>query len=354
MNFDQNVLMKIVLTISLFAYSKQFFGLIAIATIAIIGSAKKDNKKSEKFVEDMKNFSYNISKIPGYLSGKCYWKADGVAENTFEVTLDTSKSNQSIEIVGSNILTPEWIKDNKIPYLYFQTVETIKRSNDSYDLVVKLKTLKGVTSQFICSTRYKLDSFINNCNINKEYVHGLFKTSMDVIKQNAAEYATRKKLYAAISDEHLDLDGRINYCNDHLGLIVKAISENSKLLDDKKILKTSILSSLSANRLDREKKRKSNETCFAQRNAIERLFKAYSHYQTMGDQVNKYEYLNKETTNLCKFHLLAEDINIILPSNAPNLDEKRDIMARKHDIGPVVKLLHDDPYYIHDEDDEKN
>ena len=133
--------------------------------------------------------------------------------------------------------------------------------------------------------------------------------------------------------------------------INELINKKRNQINNLKVTRDAINESLEQKSETKSSMFKVYDSCNAERLANEKILTTYKEYKEQFTQDNINQLMNKEMTNMCKYHMLVEDIKLVLPAYALQVDEASTSFYKKSDTKPITELLGSDIYYMYNEDD---
>jgi len=88
--------------------------------------------------------------------------------------------------------------------------------------------------------------------------------------------------------------------------------------------------------------------CKAQSDAVQGTIALYQKYRTEFTEEKSYNFLALEQSNLCTFHVHADDLILLIPTEMNTLNKERAFLVRNRRADTVKQLLNGQPYYIYD------
>jgi len=79
---------------------------------------------------------------------------------------------------------------------------------------------------------------------------------------------------------------------------------------------------------------------------VKRMVDSYTRSATEFTEEKKYEYLNREQMNLCKFHIAAEDLTLIMPNKSLDINKMRAEVTKNRNIGSAQNTFTSNDFFI--------
>jgi len=322
--------------------------LIKLLLIALVA------QKSNCFFGDL--FRDSISRAfyssSASLDGKCYFRG-----RSFSCRVYIRSRSNIISISGSSsAFSGTVFNGNRIPLAYVSSISTKKKSRT-------FRKTKYYYKMYIRSPRYsgyfevkeekywlkKNSTFVNVVQANSKYFRNKARTGARNLLNAIGTYNSKKSIVDRGRSEYNNSANRINALNQYIYNNSVQINRISSQLTQREAA-SSRLSSSSDQILRLANQSNSNVTkCEAESVALGELISTYEKYSEEFTDDKKFEFLDQEQQNLCKFHIASEDIGVILPSMHKKLYTVRKEVTDQLSVEGVDRLFADDDFFIYQE-----
>jgi hypothetical protein len=188
------------------------------------------------------------------------------------------------------------------------------------------------------------NQLVNNANAYKAQYRTWARELIKLFGQY--EGAMREKAHADQQVNHQ----RINSLNSSIGRSTNDVNlrvakkENLKITTNENNLKASkVKDNVSTNGVK-------VDNCKAQKDAVQGTIALYQNYKTEFTVEKSYNFLAIEQSNLCTFHIHADDLILLIPTEMNTLNKERAFLVRNRKSETVKQLLNGSPFYIYDKD----
>ena len=328
--------LKLVLILTVICRSQQF------------GFIKNLFDKAKKAVEEVKNIVINsfievINNDDRAVGGDVTITTSGCNSAQFRSDLIATSENHLL-------ISRSWGSDcacfpeRKIPYLFINNVSSEKTLMFNTIKLTLRNNPKGCDGEIKITTLNKVDTFLNKVNTFRGTIRGMYANFKNSLNSALGTFNTAKGLFVLIKNEKENNLNLIDALNQRLRQVTESLNAINKRREDTNLALQSIGLKLQSLNLKSTVSQKTSDSCYADMNAMINMRDTYVKFKNEFTPEKIYQILNKEISNLCKFHLVADDINLIVPSQAPEMQKQVEKVTRSHEIEPLLKHLDNDYY----------
>lgn len=339
-------LIKLIIVLAL--VSKSYQGIFS----SIVNAVTNFVKPVVNVVQQIKENAYAfLSSDNIYVSGKCNFQG-----RTWDCTV-SAPNGRALEVSGNNgNVNPEYRLggDIRIPYAYVTGVTTSQRqytvafirfTERSYYITVNRL---GVIDTLTVDQNHpdSVNRFIDNINGNRSVRANILSAAKNSIIRLASVYNTQAQFIVSNQSSYTSTVTAITNLNNQIST---ATNELTRRVADKNSLSSAndILNKSVSNLLQiREQKQRAMNQCDSEIVATSNLLNTYVKYQEEFTESKAFEFLDQEYSNLCQFHLAAQDITLIIPTQIVSINKMRKDVTSNRTIDSVRQLFDSDEFFI--------
>lgn len=239
----------------------------------------------------------------------------------------------------------------QIPYLYITDINTdkdyfppsvtysikIKRFGDSFTFSLEDDWSINVNDDFLSILRSNHKYYKNLASNTNTILAGKYEQ----LKVELKAINESKDNYTADKEKIVQLNAEIKSTG--ASLDAKALEKNNLV-----IVNTGLVPSIENKRIGSVDAKRNFDICNTQAVSINSLLDTYSQYAKEFTDDKKYDFLDKEQTNLCKFHFAAVDLSIMLPNQTTAINEVKSEVTKEHNLEGTDKLFTSSEFFIND------
>ena len=327
-------LLKLILVLTLVSKSVQW------------GFFKNIFDNAKKAVEEIKNIVINsfieiVNTDERAVGGDVTITTSGCSSAQFRSDLIATSENHLLisRSWGSDC---ECFPQRKIPYMFISNISSERTLMFNTIKLTLRNNPKGCDGEIKITTLNKIDTFLNKVNTFRGTIRGMYANFKNSLNGALGTFNTVKGLFVLIKNEKDNNLNLIEALNQRLRQVTESLNAINKRREDTNLSLQSIGLKLQSLNLKSTVSQKTNDQCNADLNAMINMKETYEKFKNEFTPEKIYQILNKEISNLCKFHLVADDINLIVPSQAPEMQKQVEKVTRSHEIEPLLKHLDND------------
>jgi hypothetical protein len=183
-------------------------------------------------------------------------------------------------------------------------------------------------------------------NIYRAQKQAVLKVQKASIISQASSYNTKVDYLNTNKDSYSTDSARINYLNNEISTRSTTITSSTNDRDNLVIENNKLQPSVASLQAIRDSASKSLSDCRNEANSYSDMLQTYQKYNAEFSDDDVASFLDKEYNNLCQFHLAAEDIILILPTEVNQINKVRKEITTTGDISSVTDLFNSDDFYI--------
>lgn len=338
---------KLIIVLALVSQSYQwgFFS-------SIVNAVTNTVKQVVQVVQSIKDNAYAfLSPNNIYVNGKCTfqgraWDCTVTAVNGMALEVSGNIGNVNGEYrIGGGI---------RIPYAYVTGVTTSQRQYTVAFIRFTERTYYiaidrlGVKETLVIDQNHpdSVNSFINNINANRNVRVNILQTAKNSVIRVASVFNTQAQFVNSNRNSYSDTVSSVTNLNNQIAAasseITKRVAERNSLTVTNESLNKSISNLLQI----REQKQRTVNICDSEIVATSNLVSTYIRYKEEFTEDKAFEYLDKEYSNLCQFHLAAQDISLIIPTQIVPINKMRKEVTTNRNIDAIDELFQGDEFFI--------
>jgi uncharacterized small protein (DUF1192 family) len=342
-----NFIIKLLISIALVSSSMQW-GIFNRVVNAVTNTARA----IVQTVQTIKDNAYAfLSPNNIFVSGKCSfqgrtWDCTVTASNGIALEVSGNQGNVNNEYrIGGAI---------RIPYAYITGVTTSQRQYTVAFVRFTERTYYinidrlGAKDTLVIDQNHpdSVNSFINNINANLNVRTRIVSSAKNSIIRVASIYNTQMQFINTNRNEYNSSVASVANLNQRIANSSNEITRLSSERNSLTVTNTALNRSV-ANLLNlRDQRQKIVNTCDSEIVATNNLLTTYIKYKDEFSEDEASQYLYKENSNLCLFHLSAQDVGLIIPSQGLNINKMRKEVTTKRNIKAVSDLFESNEFFV--------
>jgi hypothetical protein len=285
------------------------------------------------------------------LSGKCLFedkKVDCKIKSTEEWQVEVTGA-------GSNFPSYNYNGEIKLPYAFIENVTqqteyanwlifsfpyTVLRFNMNKYGLREILTFE-MQGDFSASS-----AFINEIGVLITQRRNILQVQKNKLISLVATYNTRLTFLDSNKDSYNSDSSRISFLNSEIvsktNTLTSSITQKNILEIENNKLQPSVATKITL----RSQASKVVSECRAYTTSVGDMLKTYEKYNREFNDEEVSQFLDKEYSNLCLFHLAAQDLAVIMPNQIKEINKARKEIANNRNIEPIRDLFNSDEFYI--------
>lgn len=345
---------KLIIVIALVSMSNQWgiFSAVKNAVNTAVSTVVNTAKAVVQAVQTIKDNAYAfLSPDNIFVKGKCTFQG-----RSWDCTV-TASNNYGLDVTGGiGNVNPEYRfgQNIKIPYSYITGVTT---SNRQYTVAFVRFTERtyyvaidrlGVKDTLVIDQDHpdSVNRFIDNINSFRSVRRNILNTAKSSILTVASVYNTQAQFISQSRESYSNNLVSIASVNTQISNVTNELAKRNAEKGSLEVVNNGLNKALTDLLQIREQKQRIVNICDSEIVATSTLLTTYVKYKEEFTDDKASDYLDKEFSNLCQFHLATQDISLIIPSEVVPINKLRKDVTEKRNIDAVDDFFNKKEFFI--------
>jgi regulator of replication initiation timing len=284
------------------------------------------------------------------VNGRCRFEG-----RRWDCKVNTSNSWQ-IDVTGpgSNLPAYNYNGQIKLPYAFVDSVTREVQyatwlffKTPFHVLSINMNKL-GATSTFIVEVDDipAATVFTGELNINRSRKRSVLEALKNNLIKQSSTYNTSIGFVNSNRSNYESDSNRIKFLNSEIlsktNSLTSSIAERNNLQIENNKLQPSVANKLA----HKDQVNKLQSECRNEALSVGDVLKTYEKYNREFNADEVAQFLDKEYSNLCLFHLAAQDLTLMIPNQVKEINNARKEVSKNRNISTVRDLFNSDEFFI--------